>query len=313
MHRSFQEISDLYNSPLLELVSRAHGVRRENHPVQKVQLCTLISIKTGGCTEDCKYCAQSARYSTAVRAEPMMTIDQVRQLAQEAKARGATRVCLGAAWRKIRGISVFERILEMVRTVKELGVEVCCTLGTLSLAEAEQLKNAGLYAYNHNIDTSREFYPSIITTRTFDERLQTLEHVKCAGLKVCCGGILGLGESREDRISFLATLSAIAPESLPINLLSPVRGTPLEDATPVPFWELLRTIATARILLPKTMLRLSCGRATLNAEQQTLALMAGINSIFLGEKLLTVANNPLESDAELFTLLGLEGRAPYES
>lgn len=307
---NLSEVQDLYRTPLFELMIKASEVHRKFHNPIEMQICTLISVKTGGCQEDCKYCAQSSRYQTSVKAEAMLTVDEVKEKAKAAISQGVTRICLGAAWKKVRDSATFDSILKMVSELAEMGVEVCCTLGTLNESQAQKLKQAGVYAYNHNIDTSREYYPQVITTRTFDERLQTLETVRKTGISVCCGGILGLGESENDRISFLHTLCTqdSHPESVPINQLHPIPGTPFGDRKPVDFWEVLRTIATARILMPCSMVRLSAGRIRLTWEQQSLCFLAGANSLWFGEKLLTVENPALKNDEAMFTLFGLKKR-----
>jgi biotin synthase len=305
--RTKEEIREIYNTPLLELVYRASTVHRAHHPANQVQVCSLVSIKTGGCTEDCKYCSQSARYRTGVDATPLMDKERVLAQAKQAIADGATRVCLGAAWRSLRDGPLFERILTIVREVADLGVEVCCTLGMLTESQAKRLKSAGLYAYNHNLDTSPEFYPSVITTRCYQDRLDTLEAVAKAKISICCGGIIGLGESQEDRISLIHILSTLdpSPDSIPINFLIPVPGTPFADNPPLSIWEILPMIATLRILLPQAMLRLSAGRLERSLEEQALCFLAGANSIFYGEKLLTCANPAVDTDREMFRLFGL--------
>jgi biotin synthase len=302
------EVEKIYRSTLFPLLDRAKKIHSQFHDPLEVQVCTLISVKTGGCPEDCKYCAQSSRYQTTIKAEPMLSLTQVKALAKRAQERGTTRVCLGAAWKKVRDGAAFDAILQMVSELNASGVEVCCCLGTLNETQALKLKEAGLYAYNHNIDTSRDFYPQVITTRTFDERLETLEKVRSANLSVCCGGILGLGESEEDRISFLHTLCTqpAHPDSVPINILHRVEGTPLAKQAPIDFWEVFRTVATARILMPKAMVRLSAGRIGLTREQQALCFLAGANSLWLGETLLTVANPSVDTDEEMFQLFGLK-------
>jgi biotin synthase len=307
------EVQKLYRTPLFELLIRASEVHRKFHDPVEIQVCTLISVKTGGCPEDCKYCAQSSRYPTNVKAEVMLSLEEVREHAKAALAQGVTRICLGAAWKKVRDGAAFDSILQMVSELAQMGVEVCCTLGTINLSQAQKLKDAGLYAYNHNIDTSREYYPQVITTRTFDDRLQTLDIVRKTNISVCCGGILGLGESEEDRISFLHTLCTqnLHPESVPINQLHRVPGTPFEQHQPLDFWEVLRTIATARTLMPRAMLRLSAGRIKLNWEQQALCFLAGANSLWFGEKLLTVANPAVEKDEAMFSLFGFKKRPAY--
>ncbi len=301
------ELRALYDLPLFALISKAHHLHVQFHTSGYIQVCNLISIKTGGCPEDCKYCAQSSRYQTAVAAQPMMQRPQVLQLAKEAIARGATRICLGAAWRSVRDGKQFDEVLAMIKAVAELDVEVCCTLGMLTEPQAERLKSAGLYAYNHNLDSSEQFYKTIITTRTYQDRLRTLDVVGKTGLKVCCGGIVGMGETVEDRLQLLLTLATLKPhpESVPINQLSAVAGTPLEGQSAVSAWDVLRIIAVARCVLPKSMIRLSCGRIAMSYEQQALSFFAGANSIFIGEKLLTVANTSPDHDEAMFQLLGL--------
>lgn len=279
-----------------------------------MQLCTLLSVKTGGCSEDCGYCAQSAHHETAVPAEKLMTAQEVLPHALKAKANGSTRFCMGAAWKGVRsGDKKFEIMLETVREVSKLGMEVCVTLGQLSDKEAGALREAGLTAYNHNIDTSPEHYKSIVTTHTFDDRLNTIGAVQRAGLHVCCGGILGMGESEEDRLKMLEVLCNFqpAPESVPINCLMPIEGTPLEDAQPVELFELVRLIATARIALPKSKIRLSAGRTQMTREAQALCFFAGANSIFFGEKLLTAGNPAAHEDLELLQALDLQPQPPF--
>ena len=301
------EIAALYNTPLLDLVFKAASLHRENNNADEVQLCSLHSIKTGGCSEDCSYCPQSARYKTSVQAERLMPLEEVMKRAKAAKETGCSRFCMGAAWRQVRDNKDFDSVLDMIKGVKQEGLEVCVTLGMLTEEQAQKLKAAGLYAYNHNIDTSREHYPNVITTRSFDDRLQTLENVREAGISVCCGGILGLGETTEDRISFLHTLCNMnpPPESVPINTLVAVAGTPLAMQKKVPFFDLLRTIATARLLMPKAMIRLSAGRYEMSGSEQAFCFMAGANSIHTGEKLLTTPNCGYSSDLELLGALGL--------
>ncbi len=310
---TLEELQELYAMPLLELVSKAHAVHGQFHPLGEVQVCSLISIKTGGCPEDCKYCAQSSRYQTSVAAQPMMAYEEVLNEAKRAVARGATRVCLGAAWREVRNNKPFEEVLRMVKGITDLGVEVCCTLGMLTEPQAQRLKEAGLYAYNHNLDTSEEYYKTIITTRTYHDRLDTLDVVDKASLSVCCGGILGMGESVQDRLGLLLALCTRNPhpESVPINRLSQIPGTPLEKQPTISAWEMLRVIAVARLVLPQAMIRLSCGRIEMSHEQQALCFFAGANSIFSGEKLLTVANTPVDTDEQMFALLGLKKRPAF--
>lgn len=310
---TLQEVQELYRKPLFELMAQAGETHRQFHNPAEVQICTLVSIKTGGCPEDCKYCAQSSRYTTNVKPEPMKTLEEVKSRAMAALQQGVTRICLGAAWKKVRDGAAFDAICQMVSELAAMGVEVCCTLGSLNASQAQKLADAGLYAYNHNIDTSREYYPQVVTTRTFDERLQTLEIVRNTKISVCCGGILGLGESEEDRISFLHTLCTQSqhPESVPINQLHRIPGTPFAENKPIEFWDVLRTISAARVLMPRAMVRLSAGRIELSWEQQALCFLAGANSIFVGEKLLTVANPSVDRDEAMLRLFGLQKRSPY--
>ena len=310
-----EEVSEIYHSPLLELVYRAATVHREHHDPQEVQCCEVMSIKTGGCQEDCKFCSQSMHNKTHVKPEPLLNKEEVLSRARASKEQGATRFCLGAAWRGVRDGKQFDQILEMVREIADMNLEVCCTLGLLTEDQAERLKDAGLYAYNHNLDTSREHYKKIISTRTFDDRLETLKNVRGAGLTVCCGGILGMGETEADRVSMLQTLATMNPhpESVPINKLVPIDGTPLSDVEPLPFWDLLRSIATARIVMPKSMVRLSAGRRSLTEVEQAFCFLAGANSIFMGGTLLTTPNAEMGADAKLFATLDLKGRAPYQA
>lgn len=309
-----EEITEIYNSPLLELVYRAATVHRQYHSAQEVQVCTLLSIKTGGCPEDCAYCPQAARYQTEVEAHKLMKTEDVLAAAAEAKSNGSTRFCMGAAWREVRNNSDFDRVLHMVKGVSQMGLEVCCTLGMLTEEQAQKLKEAGLYAYNHNLDTSADYYDDIITTRTYQDRLNTLENVRKAGVSICCGGIIGMGEKKEDRIGLLHTLSNLPehPESVPVNALVPVEGTPLQDQEKVPVWDMVRMIATARILMPKAMVRLSAGRVSMSEAEQALCFMAGANSIFAGEKLLTTPNPEVDKDQQLFEVLNLVPRPSYK-
>jgi biotin synthase len=304
---TIDELNALYELPLMELISKAHLIHGQHHRIGEVQKCNCISIKTGGCPENCKYCAQSSRYKTAVSAQPMMRIDEVIADAKKAIARGATRICLVAAWREVRNSKQFEEVLEMTRQVTALGVEVCCCLGMLDEAQAHRLKDAGAYAYSHNLDTSERFYPSITTTRTYQDRLNTLANIRKAKITVCCGGILGMGEEVVDRLELLKTLSSQRPhpESVPINRLYAIPGTPLENQPPVSIWELLRIVAIARIVMPKTMVRLSAGRKEMSFQEQALCFFAGANSIHMGEKLLTVGNTSADVDQEMFQTLGL--------
>ncbi len=307
------DVAAIYHSPLLDLVYRAATVHREHHAPGEVQLCTLLSVKTGGCPEDCAYCPQAARYHTGIDRHGLLKLDAVLEAAREAKAAGSTRFCMGAAWREVRDNRHFDEVLEMVSGVRDLGLEVCCTLGMLTESQAQRLKEAGLYAYNHNLDSSREFYPEIIGTRVYDDRLETVANVHKAGISVCCGGIIGMGETVNQRIDLLHTLATLPspPESVPVNALVPAPGTPLEDCPPVSTWEMVRMIATARVLMPNAMVRLSAGRSRMSPEQQALCFLAGANSIFTGEKLLTTPNPSFDSDEGLLELLGLTAREPY--
>ena len=304
---SREYVRALYDTPLFAILDRARSVHRANHPEDDVQLCTLLSVKTGGCPEDCAYCPQSSRYETEVAPAKMLDVDEVLAAARRAKASGSTRFCMGAAWREVKDGPAFDRVLDMVRGVKEQGLEACVTLGMLSASQAVRLKDAGLDAYNHNLDTSREHYRSIISTRTYEDRLATLAHVRAAGIGVCCGGIIGMGESVEDRCEMLLTLASLEPqpESVPINALVPVRGTPLEHADPIDPLELVRMVACARILMPRSRVRLSAGRSELSREAQMLAMYAGANSIFYGDKLLTTPNPEADEDLALLRDAGL--------
>ncbi len=309
------EIQAIYDAPLMALIQRASTVHARAMGTGEVQVCTLLSVKTGGCPEDCAYCPQAARYQTGVDVHRLLDTEDVLSRAREAKANGSTRFCMGAAWRNVRDNRDFDRVLDMVRGVKALDLEVCCTLGMLTPEQAQKLKEAGLYAYNHNLDTSEEHYAEIISTRGYDDRLDTLEHVREAGLSVCSGGIIGLGESDADRVAMLHTLSTLPahPESVPVNALVPVEGTPLAEQPRVSVWEMCRMIATARILMPKAMVRLSAGRETMSDEEQALCFLAGANSIFAGEKLLTTPNPTVDRDQQLFQQLGLRPRAAYKA
>jgi biotin synthase len=311
---SKEEIQTIYNTPVLDLIFRAATVHRNYTQAGEVQVCTLLSIKTGGCSEDCAYCPQAARYNTDVKVHALMKKEQVLEYAAQAKQAGSTRFCMGAAWREVRDNRDFDRVLDMVKGVNEMGMEVCCTLGMLTPEQAQKLADAGLYAYNHNLDTSSEYYEEIITTRTYNDRLQTLDNVRKAGVSVCCGGIIGLGENHDDRITMLHTLSTMPqhPESVPINALVPVKGTPLEHNQRVDVWDMIRMIATARILMPTTMVRLSAGRANMTVAEQALCFMAGANSIFAGEKLLTTPNPAFDEDQKMFDLLGLIPREAFK-
>jgi biotin synthase len=305
--KTLDELKRVYNLPLPELMFRAAEVHRAYHDPTDVQRCALLSIKTGGCPEDCGYCSQSARYQTGVEATPLMSVEEVKQKAQRAKQLGATRFCMGAAWRGPKDGPQFDSVLEMVRAVRALDMEACVTLGMLTDEQAKRLKEAGLTAYNHNLDTSRRHYGNIITTRVYDDRLDTLRAVAGAGISICCGGILGMKETEEDRLMLLAELAALdpPPESIPINCLVPIPGTPLENAGPVDSIQLVRLIATTRISFPKARVRLSAGRDRMSRELQVLCILAGANSIFFGEKLLTAPNPAASADADLFRAMGL--------
>jgi biotin synthase len=306
------EVRALHGLPLLDLVHRAQTVHREAFGDNKVQLCSLLSIKTGGCPEDCAYCPQAARYHTGVEAQPLMETGEVVAAARAAREAGATRFCMGAAWREVKDGEQFDRVLEMVRGVRALGLEACCTLGMLTAEQARRLKEAGCTAYNHNLDTSRAAYGSIITTREYDDRLRTLRFVRQAGITVCSGGIIGMGESVDDRCEMLRTLAEQDPhpESVPINMLVRVAGTPLAERPPVSTVEMVRMIATARLLMPRAMVRLSAGRLQMNEEAQLLCMMAGANSIFFGDKLLTTGNPEYAEDMGLLAAAGVEPLAP---
>lgn len=307
----FDELSQLYSLPLFDLIQRARKVHEANWPRNEVQLCTLLSIKTGGCSEDCSYCAQSARYTTDVTPERLMEKDDVMEKARLAKSQGATRFCMGAAWKGMRdGTKRFDQVLDIISSVSELGMEVCTTLGEVGETEAVKLRQAGVTAYNHNIDTSPEHYPDIVTTHTFQDRLNTLRHVQDAGISVCCGGILGLGEGLHDRLRMLEVLSNFnpQPESVPINSLVPISGTPLgdDDSQGVDSFDIIRMVALARIALPKAKVRLAAGRKQMSQELQAFCFFAGANSIFYGEKLLTTGNPQAEADLALLAKLGMK-------
>lgn len=310
-----EEIAEIYHSPLLDLVYRAATIHRENKDYSEVQISSLLSIKTGGCPEDCSYCPQAARYHTDLEVQALMSVEQVTDAAKKAKNAGASRLCMGAAWREVRDNRDFDKVIEMVSSVNALDMEVCCTLGMLTESQAQRLADAGLYAYNHNLDTSEEDYKRIITTRTYDDRLNTIDNVRKAKLTVCSGGIIGLGESVEDRISMLKTLSTMSkhPESVPVNALVPVKGTPLADQPRVSVWEMVRMIATARIIMPKTVVRLSAGRTEMSMTDQAFCFMAGANSIFAGDKLLTTPNPSFNEDMQMFELLGLKPREAFKN
>ncbi len=305
-------VASIYRRPLLELVYEAAAVHRAHHDPSRVQCSSLLNIKTGACPEDCKYCSQSVRYNTELEVEPLMPVEVVLGEAKKAKAAGSDRFCMGAAWRSARKGKDFERVLEMVREVKTLGMETCVTLGMLDADQANALQEAGLDYYNHNLDTSPEYYPEVISTRTYQDRLDTLAVVRASGIKVCCGGIVGMGETEDDRIGLLHELARQdpPPESVPINALVPVDGTPLGATEPVPWQEMVRCVATARILMPASVVRLSAGRLQLSEEAQALCFLAGANSIFLGDRLLTTPNPDETRDGQMLGKLGLQVLAP---
>ncbi len=312
---TLEEIRDLYNRPVLDLVFEAATVHRKFHDSSEVQVCTLLSIKTGGCPEDCAYCPQAARYNTGVEVKALMEKEEVLEFAKKAKEAGSTRFCMGAAWREVRNNRDFDKVLEMVKEVNALDLEVCCTLGMLTEEQAKRLADAGLFAYNHNLDTSAEFYGEIISTRTYQDRLKTLENVRKSGVTVCCGGIIGLGETHEDRIQMLHTLANLRqhPESVPINSLVRVKGTPLENMNSIDTWDMVRMIATARIVMPNAMVRLSAGRMQMTIAEQALCFLAGANSIFAGDRLLTTPNPSFAEDMSMFQTLGLKPRSAFKS
>jgi biotin synthase len=313
---TLERLQEVYHLPLLDLIYQAQTIHRRYQDPRDIQRCALLSIKTGGCLEDCAYCAQSVYYATGIKPTPLMSVEEVVARARQAKALGASRFCMGAAWREVKDGPQFERVLEMVRAVRALDMEVCVTLGMLTSEQARRLKEAGLTAYNHNLDTSRRYYSRIITTRTYDDRLRTLHAVAEAGIAICCGGIVGMGESEEDRLLMLAELAAleVPPESIPVNCLVPIPGTPLANMPPVDPIELVRLIATTRIAFPKARVRLSAGRTRMSRELQVLCFLAGANSIFYGEKLLTAPNPSVEEDLQLLGELGaLPGPADREA
>ena len=304
---TIDEIKQIYQQPLLELVYQAATVHRQYNDPNEVQVSTLLSVKTGGCPEDCAYCPQAARYQTGLKAHKLLEVDEVLAKAQEAKANGSSRFCMGAAWREVRDNRDFDKVLEMVKGVNGIGLEVCCTMGMLTEEQANKLKEAGLYAYNHNLDTSEEHYDKIITTRTFDDRLNTIANVRKAGISVCSGGIIGMGESHDARIGMIHTLATMPehPGSVPVNALVAVEGTPLENMQRVPVFDMVRMIATVRIVMPQTKVRLSAGRLDMSLAEQAFCFMAGANSIFAGDKLLTTPNPGFADDMAMFELLGL--------
>ena len=307
------EILELYRKPLMDLLFEAASVHRKYHDPNTVQVSTLISIKTGGCPEDCGYCPQAARYHTSIEGNDLMTVGQVKAQALRAKAGGSSRVCMGAAWRNVKDGPEFEQVLDMVRTINKLDMEVCCTLGMITENQAKRLAEAGLYAYNHNLDTSEDYYKDIISTRAYQDRLDTIANVRKTNVTVCSGGIIGMGEAAEDRAGMLVALSTLdpQPESVPINALVAVPGTPMEDMEPISIWEMVRMVATTRIVLPETQVRLSAGRTQMTREGQALCFFAGANSIFAGDKLLTTPNPDVHEDMEMFRELGIIPQKPF--
>ena len=312
---NFEDASAIYNQPLLTLVYEASRIHRDYHEPNEVQVCTLLSVKTGGCPEDCGYCPQAARYHTDVSAQNLLSVDEVVTAATRAKQAGSTRFCMGAAWREVKDNTDFDNVLEMISQVSDMGLEVCGTLGMATENQLQKMKAAGLHAYNHNVDTSEDFYGEIISTRNYDDRLETLKNTRNANVTICSGGIIGMGESDMDRIKMLLTLARLDkhPESVPINALVSIEGTPLENQAPVSSWEMVRMIATARIMMPASMVRLSAGRTEMSPEAQALCFMAGANSIFSGDKLLTTPNPSLGEDEQLFSDLGLYPRPAYKT
>jgi biotin synthase len=308
-----EEILEIYNKPLMELMYDAATIHRVYHDPLEVQVSSLISIKTGGCSEDCGYCPQAARYHTGVKKNDLMSVETVKRMATNAKDSGASRVCLGAAWRNVENNQDFDKVLDMVKEVNSMNMEVCCTLGMLSQDQARRLREAGLYAYNHNLDSSEDFYKEIISTRGYEDRLRTIDHAQKEGIHVCSGGIIGMGEDENDRVGMLYTLSNMTPHpgSVPINGLVPVPGTPLEEQKPVEIWDMVRMIATARIVMPKAEVRLSAGRQHMSKEGQAMCFMAGASSIFAGDKLLTTANPKFNADMELFKILGVKPKGAF--
>ena len=308
-----QEILDIYNQPMMELLYQAATVHRQHHNPNQVQVSTLLSIKTGGCPEDCGYCPQAARYHTDIEGNDLMTVQHVKAQALRAKASGSSRVCMGAAWRNVKDGEEFDQVLEMVRTINKLDMEVCCTLGMITENQAKRLAEAGLYAYNHNLDTSEDYYEDVISTRAYQDRLDTIDNVRKTNVTVCSGGIIGMGENLQDRAGMLVALATLdpQPESVPINALVAVEGTPMEDMEPVSIWEMIRMVATTRIVMPRTQVRLSAGRTEMSREGQAMCFFAGANSIFAGDKLLTTPNPDVNEDMEMFNLLGLEPQKPF--
>jgi biotin synthase len=312
-YNSQEKLLELYNKPLLELIFEAATVHRQYHNPREVQMSSLLSIKTGGCPEDCGYCPQAARYQTDVEAHKLMSVDTVLEQAKNAKANGSSRLCMGAAWREVRDNKDFDSVVEMVQAVNDLDMEVCCTLGMLNENQAQRLKNAGLFAYNHNLDSSREFYGDVISTREYEDRLNTIDNARKAGITVCSGGIIGMGEAIEDRVGLLWSYMQMEnpPESIPINALVAVEGTPLEDQKPIEQWEMIRMVATTRIAFPESVVRLSAGRTKMSMEAQAMCFLAGAGSIFAGDKLLTTPNPDFNEDKEMFSILGLISKEAF--
>ncbi len=308
-----EEIIAIYNKPMMDLLYEAASVHRQFHDPNVVQVSTLLSIKTGGCPEDCGYCPQAARYHTDIEGNDLMSVNQVKAQALRAKAGGSSRVCMGAAWRNVKDGAEFDQVLEMVRTINKLDMEVCCTLGMITENQAQRLAEAGLYAYNHNLDTSEDYYKEVISTRAFQDRLDTIANVRKTNVTVCSGGIIGMGESVEDRAGMLVALSTLnpQPESVPINALVAVEGTPMEEEKPVEIWEMIRMVATTRIIMPQTQVRLSAGRMNMTREGQAMCFFAGANSIFAGDKLLTTPNPDVDEDMKMFEMLGLNPQKPF--
>lgn len=308
-----EEIVEIYNRPLMDLLYEAASIHRESHDPNTVQVSTLLSIKTGGCSEDCGYCPQAARYHTELEENDLMAVSRVKAQALRAKSSGSSRVCMGAAWRNVKDGPEFDQVLEMVRTINKLDMEVCCTLGMVTENQAKRLAEAGLYAYNHNLDSSEEYYKEVISTRGYEDRLNTIDNVRKTNVTVCSGGIIGMGESIEDRAGMLVALSSLSPqpESTPINALVAVEGTPLEDQQTVEIWEMIRMVATTRIVLPETQVRLSAGRTQMSREGQAMCFFAGANSIFAGDKLLTTPNPDVDEDMKMFEQLGLNPQKPF--
>lgn len=309
-----EALLELYNKPLLELVFEAATIHRQFHNPREVQMSSLLSIKTGGCPEDCGYCPQAARYHTDVEAHKLMSVKSVLEQAKNAKSNGSSRLCMGAAWREVRDNKDFDSVVEMVQGVNDLGMEVCCTLGMLNEEQAIRLKKAGLFAYNHNLDSSKEFYKDIISTREYENRLETIENARKAGITVCSGGIIGMGEAVEDRVGLLLSYMEMEnpPESIPINALVAVEGTPLADQKPIEQWEMIRMVATTRIAFPESVVRLSAGRTKMTMEGQALCFLAGAGSIFAGDKLLTTPNPEYNEDKEMFQILGLVAKEAFQ-